>query len=124
MFTKVDQTAAEKKFMKRTFLIYLFAFIAIPLESFIASIRTVGGSALVLLARAAAFVLRLASNLMRNAARVLVTLYDVVIVVPLLVERLVRARPGRETEGGRKISEARIKGPELDDQKLAARRGS
>ena len=89
---------------------FALAFIAIPLESFIASVRTVGGSVLVLLARAAAFVLRLASNLMRNAARVLVTLYDVVIVVPLLVERLVRARPGR--------------GPALDDQKLAARRGS
>ena len=105
---------------------FALAFIAIPLESFIASLRTVGGSALVLLARAAAFVLRLAGSLVRNLARVLVTLYDVVIVVPLLVERLVKGRRlGAATEGGgRKVSEARIKSHELDDEKLAARRGS
>jgi hypothetical protein len=100
---------------------FALAFIAIPLESFIASIRTVGGSVLVLLARAAAFVLRLAGNLIRNFARVLVTLYDVVIVVPLLVERLVRTRP----EGaGRNVSEARLKSHDVDEHKLVARRGS
>jgi len=49
----------------------------------------VGGAALVLLARGAAFALRLVGNLLRNLARVLITLYDVVIVLPLLVERLV-----------------------------------
>src|SRR5258706_492829 len=95
---------------------FALAFIAIPLESFIASIRTVGGSVLVLLARAAAFVLRLAGNLIRNFARVLVTLYDVVIVVPLLVERLLRARSGGAPESGRKVSEARLKSPSLDDE--------
>jgi hypothetical protein len=56
---------------------------------------------------------------------VLVTLYDVVIVVPLLVERLVKGkRAGTAAEGGRKVSEARIRGHDLDDEKLAARRGS
>jgi len=104
---------------------FALAFIAIPLESFISSLRTVGGSGLVLLARAAAFVLRLAGGLVRNLARVLVTLYDVVIVVPLLVERLVKgARNGKPAESGRKVSEARIRGADLDDEKLAARRGS
>jgi hypothetical protein len=103
---------------------FALAFIAIPLESFIASLRTVGGAGLVLLARAAAFVLRLVGHLVRNIARVLITLYDVVIVMPLLVERLIRTRPGRAAESGRKVSEARIKASDLDDEKLAARRGS
>ncbi len=69
---------------------FALAFIAIPLESFIASARTVGGAALVMLTRAVAVLLRLAGNLVRQVTRVLITLYDVVIVLPLLVERLVR----------------------------------
>jgi hypothetical protein len=69
---------------------FALAFIAIPLESFITSARTVGGAALVMLVRAVAVLLRLAGNLVRQVTRVLITLYDVVIVLPLLVERLVR----------------------------------
>ena len=68
---------------------FALAFVAIPLESFVNSARTVGGAALVLLARGAAFALRLAGNVVRSLARVVITLYDVVIVLPLLVERLV-----------------------------------
>jgi hypothetical protein len=78
---------------------FALAFVAIPLESFIASARTVGGAALVLGARGLAFVLRLLGNLVRNLGRVLITLYDIVIVLPLLVERLVKAKaPPPESE--------------------------
>jgi hypothetical protein len=85
---------------------FALAFVAIPLESFIASARTVGGAALVLAARGAAFVLRLAGNLVRNLARVAITAYDIVIVVPLLLERLYfRTKP-------------------LEDKTFAARRTS
>jgi hypothetical protein len=69
---------------------FALAFVAIPLESFIASARTVGGAALVILTRALAVLLRLAGSFVRQLARVLVTLYDIVIVLPLLAERLVR----------------------------------
>jgi hypothetical protein len=59
----------------------------------------VGGAALVLGARGLAFVLRLLGNLVRNLGRVLITLYDIVIVLPLLVERLVKAKaPPPESE--------------------------
>jgi len=85
---------------------FALAFVAIPLESFVNSARTVGGAALVLLARGAAFALRLAGNLVRSLARVLITLYDVVIVLPLLVERLI----------------SRKKQEEIPDQDLAVRR--
>ena len=64
---------------------FALAFIAIPLESFVNSARTVGGAALVLLARGAAFALRLGGNIVRSFARVVITLYDVVIVLPLFL---------------------------------------
>jgi len=73
---------------------FALAFVAIPLESFIASARTAGGAALVLAARDLALVLRIIGNLVRNLARVAIALYDIVIVLPLLVERLfLKARP-------------------------------
>ena len=49
-----------------------------------------GGVLLMALVRLAAIALRMAANLVRNASRLLVTLYDVVIAVPLLVERVVK----------------------------------
>jgi hypothetical protein len=86
---------------------FALAFVAIPLESFIASARTVGGAALVILTRALAVLLRLAGNLVRQITRVLVTLYDIVIVLPLLVERLV--------QNGR-APKPRVKGFEAGEQ--------
>jgi hypothetical protein len=74
---------------------FALAFVAVPLESFINTARTVGGAALVILARAAAVLLRTAGNAIRQLSKVLITLYDVLIVLPLLIERLVKnARPG------------------------------
>jgi hypothetical protein len=73
---------------------FALAFIAIPLESLIHSARGVGGVLAVSAVRMAAFVLRFAGNVARHASKVLVNLYDVAIVIPLLVERVVvKARP-------------------------------
>jgi len=73
---------------------FALAFVAIPLESFINSARTVGGAALVVLARTAGVTLRVAGNFFRQLSKVLITLYDIVIVLPLLAERLAKnARP-------------------------------
>ncbi len=69
---------------------FALAFVAIPLESLIHSTRTVGGVLLAALVGALALALRLASSIARRMARVLITLYDVVIVLPLLVEHLAR----------------------------------
>src|SRR5512134_1549280 len=68
---------------------FALAFVAIPLESWVTSARTVGGAALVMLVRALAVLLRISGTIVRQLARVLVTVYDILIVVPLLVERLV-----------------------------------
>jgi hypothetical protein len=69
---------------------FALAFIAIPLESLIHSARTVGGVLLMALVRVLAFGLRLTGNVARHMSRVLIRLYDVAIVVPLLVERVVK----------------------------------
>jgi hypothetical protein len=73
------------------FLPFALAFVAIPLESFIYSLRTVGGAFLVMLIRVIGFVLRILGNLVRQLCRVLIAVYDVTIVLPLLVERVVKA---------------------------------
>lgn len=73
---------------------FALAFIAIPLESLIHATRTVGGVLLTGLVRALALLLRVLANVARHLGRVLVTLYDVAIVLPLLVERMVKAARG------------------------------
>jgi hypothetical protein len=80
---------------------FALAFVAIPLESFINSARTVGGAALVVLARAAGVMLRVAGNFFRQLSKVLITLYDIVIVLPLLVERLAKNAHPPAVRGGR-----------------------
>jgi hypothetical protein len=73
---------------------FALAFIAIPLESLIHSSRTVGGVFLMALVRSLAFLLRLTGNVARQLSRLLVRLYDVAIVVPLFIERLVKGSRG------------------------------
>jgi hypothetical protein len=70
---------------------FALAFIAIPLESLIHSSRTVGGVLLAALVSTVALVLRVLGNVARRMSRVLITLYDVVIVIPLLVEHMAKA---------------------------------
>jgi len=73
------------------FLPFALAFVAVPLESFIYSLRTVGGAAVVMLVRVAGFILRVLGNLVRQLCRLLIAVYDVAIVLPLLIERVVKA---------------------------------
>jgi len=87
---------------------FALAFVGIPLESFIYSMRTVGGATLVTLVRVAAFTLRVLGSFMRHLCRVLITLYDVLIVLPLLVERMVKA--ARSEEGAAADSRAARRG--------------
>ncbi len=73
--------------------------VAVPLEYFITSGRTVMGVFLVLMVRTLAFVLRVIGSIVRQIGNVLVMLYDVVIFLPLLVERLVRPGGGTDDAG-------------------------
>jgi hypothetical protein len=86
---------------------FALAFVAIPLESFMHAARTVGGVAMVALVRVLAFVLRVLGNMVRQLCKVLTTLYDVTIVIPLLIERMVKtARAGSEAEESRPVRRA------------------
>ena len=73
---------------------FVLAFVAIPLESLVHSLRTVIGVVLVQTIHGLGFVLRFIGVLFRRIAKVLELSYDVLIVVPLLLERWVLALRG------------------------------
>jgi hypothetical protein len=80
---------------------FALAFVAIPLEYFINSGRTVVGAGLEMVLRGLAFVLRIAANLIKGAGKLAIMLYDVFIFIPLAIERwIVRYREG---EAGHKL---------------------
>ena len=69
---------------------FALTFVAIPLESFVQSSRTVMGVAFAALLRWLAFVLRFLGNIFRYLGELLVNLYDLLIFPPLWVENLIR----------------------------------
>lgn len=71
---------------------FALAFVAVPLEYFIFSTRTVFGAGLVLVIRTLGFVLRLGGNVAWHAGKTLRLLYDAIIFLPLLIERAVLAQ--------------------------------
>lgn len=69
---------------------FALSFVAIPLESFIHSSRTVLGLATVAVLRFVVITLRLIGGLANQLSKMAVYLYDMVITVPLAIERMVR----------------------------------
>jgi len=78
---------------------FALAFVAIPLEYFIQTGRTVFGGGLVLLIQALALLLRVLAGLFKQAGTALCMLYDAVIFLPLIIEKWVRGRPAAVTHG-------------------------
>ena len=68
---------------------FALAFVAIPLDYFINAGRTVVGAALEMALRGSALLLRLAANLFHGTGNLAIMFYDVVIFVPLAIERAV-----------------------------------
>jgi hypothetical protein len=78
---------------------FALTFVAIPLESFIQSVRTVIGMLFAGILRALALSMRLLGNLIHQIGGFLVNLYDLVIFAPLWVElRWQQARERRQGE--------------------------
>ena len=71
---------------------FALAFVAIPLESFVQSSRTVVGETLAAILRGTAFLLRLLGNVARYAGELLVNLYDLLAFPLLWVENWLRNR--------------------------------
>ncbi len=68
---------------------FALAFVAIPLEYFVNAGRIVLGALFVQLLRGSAFALRLIANLVRESGRLLIGFYDILIFLPLAIERWV-----------------------------------
>lgn len=79
---------------------FALTFVAIPLESFIHSARTVIGILLAWSLRALAFALRLTSGIARNSGVLFTSLYDLMIFPALRVENMVKAHRGHQAELG------------------------
>lgn len=78
---------------------FALTFVAIPLESFIHAARTVLGVLAVAVLRGVATVLRVAGSVSRGLARVLIRFYDLLVFLPLAVERAIREAGNRRREG-------------------------
>lgn len=68
---------------------FALAFVAIPLESFIHSLRTVLGMIVVGLLRLIAITMRLIGSLINHLSKSLIHIYDFIIMIPLSIEQLI-----------------------------------
>jgi hypothetical protein len=75
---------------------FALAFVAIPLESFIHSMRTVLGMIALALIHALALAARMLGGSARQLSNILISLYDLLIMLPLGIERLVTSSIGRK----------------------------
>ena len=73
---------------------FALVFVAIPLETFISSTRTVLGVVASALLRALAFVLRLTGNIFRYSGKMAVNIYDLIIFGPLWLENAIFKKSG------------------------------
>ena len=71
---------------------FALTFVAIPLESFVHSLRTVLGLVGVAILKAAGFALRLLGNVARYAGIMSIHVYDLLIFAPLWIERQAKER--------------------------------
>ncbi len=69
---------------------FALSFVAIPLESFIHSLRTVLGVIVMGILHAIAFVARLIGGVARQSSLILISVYDLFIMLPLSIEMLIR----------------------------------
>lgn len=79
---------------------FALAFVAIPLESTVHSLRTVIGVLLVQTMRGTAFVIRFVGVIFTRIAKVLELVYDIPIVIPIMIENWVVALRGNATGKG------------------------
>lgn len=90
---------------------FALVFVAIPLETFVHSTRTVLGLLGSVVLRSLAYVLRLLGNVFLQLGSMLRGFYDLLAFVPLWIEHIVRSR----STNGRKHKAARTGDSDLDD---------
>ena len=90
---------------------FALVFVAIPLETFVHSTRTVLGLLTMVVLRSLAYVFRLLGNISLQLGSLIRAIYDLLAFVPLWVEQMVKSRSGN----GEKHKAARNGDPSLDD---------
>jgi hypothetical protein len=75
---------------------FALTFVAIPLESFVGSSRTVAGVVVAALLRWFAFILRFIGTFAHYTGEFIVNIYDILIFPPLWVEKFVRGKLQKE----------------------------
>jgi len=86
---------------------FALVFVAIPLESFIHSSRTVLGMMGVGLLRGFSFVMSMIANASHYAGAALISIYDLIIFMPLWIEGVVKGRIGGESKKGLNLFDSR-----------------
>lgn len=76
---------------------FALMFVAIPLESFVHSFRTVIGLVAVGFLRMMAWLLRLTGNIMKFVSNSIIHVYDLVIFAPLWIEKTIKHKTAKDT---------------------------
>ena len=76
----------------------ILTFVAIPLELFIHSSRSVGGQFIVWFLQLMVSIIRFTGNVIYGLGRVLVSLYDLLIAVPLKIESMIKPKPQKKSK--------------------------
>ncbi|MGD8594855.1 MAG: hypothetical protein PVF82_18655 [Gammaproteobacteria bacterium] len=77
---------------------FALVFVAIPLETFVASLRSVVGAITVFLIRSAAFSLRVIGNAFYHLGSTMIHIYDLAVFLPLWVEKMIKNRKNGPVE--------------------------
>ncbi|MFT4906573.1 MAG: hypothetical protein ACI978_000638 [Oleispira sp.] len=85
---------------------FALAFIAIPLESFIHSLRTVLGLFAIAILRTLHVLLRSSASVVTQVSKVIISLYDLIIMVPLSIENVISKRANKSTDKTSDMQEA------------------
>ena len=84
---------------------FALAFIAIPLESFIHSLRVVIGLIAIGTIRAVRVGLRVIGGFFKHLSKMMIYLFDIFIMLPLSIEQLVKSRQKRKTDFDSEVDE-------------------
>ena len=95
---------------------FALTFVAIPLESLIHSSRTVIGLVLAWLLRSLAFIMRLAGQLLSSTGVFLITLYDLIIFLPLRIEQSFQQKKQAEHSSSQNDIEMLEKAPTVQEE--------
>ena len=92
---------------------FVLTFVAIPLENFVASARTVLGVSFVGVVRGLAFVMRMLGNAFHYMGTIMLYAYDAVVFLPLWIEYKIKNKPDDHLPSMLKGERRKVDPPEL-----------